>query len=184
MDIVTQAIGVLGMLIAFISFQCKENKKFFLLQAASGASFAIHFFLLGSYTGAFLNSLNILRGFACGFAPKKLRTAICILMAVLYTTVTLLTWESPIHLLVLVAQLTGTTVMWYNNGKIIRIAQFCVTSPIWLIHNIYYFSLGGILCESFNLISIVVSILRYGFDGFSDNNPSDNHTKENAETSN
>lgn len=167
-ELIAQIMGILGMLLAVISFQCRENRKFFALQAASGAAFAANFFLLGSTTAAFLNLLNILRGYACGFAPKKWRTALCGVSAVLYIVATVLTYDSWLSVLVLLAQLVGTAVMWLNNGTVIRIAQLCFTSPAWLIHNILCFSLGGILCESFNLISVIVSMIRYGIHGFSD----------------
>ena len=66
-----QIIGIIGMILAFISFQLKKNRNFFICQAASGAAFAISFFMLGSYTAALLNSFNILRGYSFGIAPKK-----------------------------------------------------------------------------------------------------------------
>lgn len=166
LTMIAQAIGILGMLLAVVSFQCRENRRFFVLQAASGAAFAVNFFLLGSMTAAFLNLLNILRGFACGFAPKKWRSALCVTAGILYIAATVLTYDSWLSVLVLLAQLVGTAVMWLDNGAVIRIAQLCFTSPAWLIHNICCFSLGGILCESFNLLSVVISMFRYGVHGF------------------
>ena len=57
-----QAVSILGMLFAMISFQCKKNRVFFTLQALSGASFAASFFILGNNVAACLNMFNILRG--------------------------------------------------------------------------------------------------------------------------
>jgi len=162
-----QSISILGMILAFVSFQFKKNKSFFICQAASGAAFALSFFLLGSYTAALLNSFNILRGYSFGLAPKKHRNILCIILLIVYTASTVFTYTSPVSILIWLAQIVGTIVMWKDNGKIIRITQFLFLSPAWLIHNIIYFSLGGILCESFNMLSTVVSIIRYRKDYFS-----------------
>ena len=59
-----------------------------------------------------------------------------------------------------------TVLMWRGNGKHIRYGQFFVSSPSWIIHNIFNFSLGGILCEVFMMLSVVISFIRYGKDGF------------------
>jgi hypothetical protein len=61
----------------------------------------------------------------------------------------------------LTAQLVGTLAMWSRNGKTIRVLQLFCVSPLWLIHNIFVFSIGGILCEVFNLGSIIVSLIRF-----------------------
>ena len=59
-----------------------------------------------------------------------------------------------------------TFLMWKGNGKHIRYGQFFISSPSWIIHNIFNFSLGGILCEVFMMASVVISFIRFGKDGF------------------
>ena len=71
-----------------------------------------------------------------------------------------------VSILVGIAQLAGTVVMYISNGKIIRIVQNAYISPAWMVYNIYTISIGGILCEAFNMVSVVVSFIRYGKDGF------------------
>ena len=51
--------------------------------------------------------------------------------------------------------------MWRGNGTHIRVFQVTAMSPAWIVHNIFNFSLGGILCETFNMISTVISIIRF-----------------------
>lgn len=59
--------------------------------------------------------------------------------------------------------------MWLANGKRIRYFQITLMSPAWVVHNIFNFSLGGILCEAFNMISTIISFVRYRKDGFESN---------------
>lgn len=59
-----------------------------------------------------------------------------------------------------------SVVMWRANPGHIRYTQLFVVSPAWLTNNIFHFTLGGILCEVLSMISVVVSFIRYGKDGF------------------
>ncbi|MBQ7827073.1 MAG: YgjV family protein, partial [Clostridia bacterium] len=104
-NFIAQAISIIGMALSIMSFQCKENKKFFITQALSGACFAVSFLLLGSTTAAFLNFINIFRGWVFGFAPKKYRGVLAISVAVLFILSTVFTYAGWLSLLVLVAQL-------------------------------------------------------------------------------
>ena len=36
-----------------------------------------------------------------------------------------------------------------------------ISSPAWLIYNVYHFSLGAIICEMLSLASIFIGMLRH-----------------------
>ena len=59
-----------------------------------------------------------------------------------------------------------TIAMYSDNGKYIRMAQLFISSPCWLIYNFVSGTIGGVICEVFVIASTVISIIRYGFDGF------------------
>lgn len=167
-----QAVSILGMLFAMISFQCKKNRVFFTLQALSGASFAASFFILGNNVAACLNMFNILRGWAFGFAPQRSKKYFALLTAALYIGATVITYDPDsvalwLTLLILSAQLVGTTVMFIGDPKTIRIAQIAYMSPAWMVNNVIGFNLGGILCEAFNIISSIIAIIRFRKEWFS-----------------
>ena len=65
-----------------------------------------------------------------------------------------------------IIQLLETCTLWTRNGKIIRMAQICAISPVWLINNILTGSIGGVVTEVFGIGSVILSFLRYGMDGF------------------
>jgi len=54
-----------------------------------------------------------------------------------------------------------------NNAKVIRLSGF-ISSPSWLIYNIFNNAIGGILCESFGLVSIISSLIRIDILGKKD----------------
>ncbi len=165
-DIIAQIVSIFGMALSILSFQCKENKKFFISQAASGGCFAVSFLLLGSTTAAFLNFINIFRGWVFGFAPRRFRTALAVTVGAMFIASTALTYDGWLSALVLAAQLVGTAVMWTDSGKVIRIAQLAFVSPAWLTHNIICGSIGAILCEVFAITSTVISLIRFRKGGF------------------
>ena len=59
---IAQGIGVVAAALTILSFQFKKNKSLYLLQAVSGLLFSINFLMLGAYTAACLNFINLFRG--------------------------------------------------------------------------------------------------------------------------
>lgn len=170
-ELIGQLIGIVGTVIAVLSFQCKDNRRFFIWQAACGACFALNFLLLGSLTSALLHFFNIFRAVFFGFTKGRTRSVLAVGVGLLFVISTVLTFgglnfAGIMSVLALLAQLAGTTAMYFDNGKVIRITQLSFVSPIWLINSILSQSVGAILCEVFNICSIVVSLIRFGSDGF------------------
>ena len=167
-----QLIGYAGMACAFLSFQCKKNRNFFICQTLCGLFFALQFALLGGWSGFLSNLFAILRGVAFALGPRFHKRPVLVGIESAFSlalVLSLTVFHEPLWVAVLlfIAQAGGTWAMWTGDGKKIRLFQFCVASPIWLVHNsIYAFSLGGILCESFNMMSVVISFVRFRKTGF------------------
>lgn len=159
----TQLIGLLGAALGMLSFQFKDNNKYYTAQALSGLCFAVNFFLLGAYTAALLNLINLIRGFGFAFEkgdkPNKTLITVCIL----YIAATALTYNGPLSLLVGASVLVGSYGMWSRKPTLMRILQIGFISPAWLLHNVLTASLGGIVCEVFNMLSVIVYFIRIKF---------------------
>lgn len=165
MQILAQLLGIAGMAVGIFSFQCRKNSLLFWAQGLSGLLFALNFFLLGAPAGALINVINVVRSIWL-VTPRFKHWGFTAGMMLLYCAAVCITYSGWISILILLAQLAGTLVMRSNNGKAIRTVQFLVISPIWLTHNIIVFSIGGIICEIFNLCSILISFLRFRKTGF------------------
>lgn len=171
-DIIAQALGIFGMLCAMISYQCKTNRNYFIWQGMSGVFFSAQFIMIGAWAGLVFNAYNIVR--AVIYQSKKSKSlGVVILLETLVVAATLTsifvfkeTWW--LVLFTFIAQATGTFAMWTRNGKTIRISQLAVVSPFWLLYDalIPTPSIGGILCEVFNMASVVVSFIRFKKTGF------------------
>ncbi len=167
-----QLIGYGGMICAFLSFQCRKNRNFFIFQTLCGLFFALQFALLGGWSGFLSNMFAILRGAALAGGDRWHKRPVLLGLEAAFVLCFILSvavFGEPWYIaaLLFVAQAGGTLAMWTDDGRKIRLFQFCGSSPIWLYHNIFYaFSLGGILCETFNMVSVAVSFIRFRKTGF------------------
>ncbi len=171
-EITAQLFGIAGLAFSAWSFQEKENKKFFIAQGLSGLMFAINFLMINAVSAALFNVTNLIRGVLLSKNDGKPWRLIVI--EALYTACFVfalgLIKNNPFQIFLSAltyAALTSMTVlMWKGNGKHIRYLQVFFVSPAWIVHNIFNFTLGGILCEVFAMISTVISFIRFGKDGF------------------
>ena len=130
-------------------------------QAISGGLFSLSFVMMGAFSGAAMNFINVFRGFLFAFIPEKHRMKVTVLLVAAYIVGAGLTFGGFFSVLVCMAQIAGTVMMHIADGKKLRIVQLSFVSPAWLVHNIFYFSLGGIICECFSITSVIVSMIRY-----------------------
>ena len=164
--IVAQIIGIIAMAFNILSFQCKKTERLALVMGIGSLLFSTNYLLVEAYASAGFNVVNLLR--SASVANKKLHNKVMFgVVCALYIIVTALTFENWWTIVLLIAQLVATFVLWFKNGAVIRKVQFFFVSPIWLINNIFFaFTIGGIICELFTIASVIVSLIRYGKDGF------------------
>lgn len=166
-DIIAQAFGILGLIVIVSSFQFKDNKTFFMMQGAGSLFFFVNFFMIGAFGGAFFNLTNLVRGLL--FMKDREKPWKTILIEILYTGCFLfsifLTKGDLVQIILaalpFVALLFMTVCMKKGNPTHIRVSQIAYMSPAWIVHNIFNFSLGGLICEIINMISSIIALIRY-----------------------
>ena len=171
-EYIAQGLGIIGFICAILAFQSKKNSGLFMFQAVGCFSFFLQFLLLGVYSAALLNISCFIRGILFRKGDRKIWKLIVVeaLMiasvtsSIVFFTAGLL--QVSLSLMTGISLIIGTYVMWLGSGKHIRYIHLFLVSPVWLIHNFINFSLGGILCEVFNMTSAIVSFIRFGKDGF------------------
>lgn len=166
-ELIGQIFGIFGLIMFVLSFQCKESKKLVLVQGIGGMMFFVNFLLIGAYGGALFNLTILVRGLLYAKKDGKLWKPIFVetMFTVAYIySLTLINGnilQVILTTLPYVSLLVMSILMWKENGKLIRLFQVSALSPAWLIHNIFNFTLGGILAEVFNIISALVSLIRF-----------------------
>lgn len=164
-NIIIQAIGFLALLAFIISYQIRSNRALFLVQMAGVVLFALQFMLLGAYSGCLSLLLTAIRNIMMSKYEEIgwIRNKLCpVIICVLFAVILVFTWTGPISLLAFIASAVSTMYYWTNDARKLRFANLLVSSPCWIIYDLIVGSIGGVISESFTMISIVVSIYRFG----------------------
>lgn len=174
--IIAQIIGIAAMMMNVFSLQCRSNQNFFRCQTAGGVLFTISFIMLGAWSGAMMNVYGILRpellrrekiAASKWVLPALLALLICFSVALLFFP----DEKWYLVLTVFTAQTAGTCFMWSQNGKLIRLGQLFLVSPLWLTYNFLLPvpSIGGVIAEMINILSVLIALFRYRKIGFTKN---------------
>lgn len=168
--IIIQAIGFTGMAFFIASYQMRSNRMLFLFQLIGCLIFIAQFSIMGAYTGALGLVVNVLRNLLLlkigkwkWVESKITLTAILILLA----GVTAYIWAGWISLLPLLSVGISSIGYWTNNAQKIRLSQLCA-SPWTLIYDAIIGSWGGAANEAIALLSIIVSIFRFGWSNLAE----------------
>ena len=169
-EIIIQGIGFLGLLAFISSYQIKSNRKLFLIQMVGVLLFALQFLLMGAYSGCLSLFLTAKRNiFMSKYKEWQWvkQKVFPVLICALFTAILFFTWDGPISLLAYVASVVSTIFYWTNDARKLRLANLFVCSPCWIIYDVIVGSIGGIASESLTMISIIVSICRFGWNNIS-----------------
>lgn len=169
--IIAQAIGIVAALAVNISFQFKKKSTLLLVQLVGNVLFAINFFMLGAYVGGLLNTIAIVRALVY-LKKDSLKVPIALVNAafiVSYFIAYALTFTvfgkdfTLANAIVELLPVIGMTALTFgfagSNAKAVRLSTL-INCPCWMAYNIINFTLGGILCETLCLGSLVAAILR------------------------
>lgn len=164
-EYMVQAIGFLGVALFIISYQIRSNRALFLCQLVGCIVFCVQFFLMGAYTGAISLIVNIARNLLLiksndwKWAKSQVTLAAII---VLLLVMTICTWAGWISILPFVSVAVTSIGYWTQNAQKIRLSQL-FGSPCTLLYDILVHTWGGAVCEAITILSIIISIVRFGW---------------------
>ena len=161
MRILMEGVGILGILMNILAFQCKKHKGLVALKSANEACFGIQYLFLGAYTGALMNAISVLRNviFAHRVSKEKSNLFYQVLFSVIFTVLGILSWDGPKSAMVIVAKILSTVAYGIKNTATVRLLSL-PSSVAWLIYNFAVGTVAGTANEAFTLGSLVLGILR------------------------
>lgn len=169
--IVIQAIGFMGLFSYLLSYQLKSNRGLYVAQTAGNVFFLIQFVLLGGYTACFNLGLGIVRNLMLTQYGKRawIRSKVWVAVFIAaFVVVLLFTWDGWPSVLPFLALVACTAAFWTDNARNIRIANLFVACPSWVIYDIIFHSWAGVLNETITILSILISIWRFGWKNLGD----------------
>jgi hypothetical protein len=171
MEETAQIFGIIGMIFNIIVFQQKKQKMVLLFQFFAAISFAANYFMLGAVIGGLLNLVGALRSVIYYFEKQTKANSIGWLVFFILAfassyPLNFLVFKTPptrfnliIEILPVIAMIVATIAIKIGVSKMVRRLGL-ISSPLWLTYNCFTGSIGAILSEIFNLISIIVGIIR------------------------
>lgn len=166
-----QLIGFIGVAFFIASYQMRSNRLLFLFQLIGCLIFCVQFFIMGAYTGALSLIVNVLRNLLqlklndWPWVKSKLTLSAIIALLV---AITVYTWAGPLSLLPFFSVAITSIGYWTNNAQKIRLSQL-FGSPCTLVYDALIHSWRGVLNESIALLSIIISIVRFGWKNLGEN---------------
>ena len=173
MEIIAHIFGIIGMIFNLLVFQQKTHKGVTLCQFFAAVAFCANYLMLGAFVGGILNLVGALRAAVFYFKEKTRANSIFwfvffILAFVSSYPLTFLVFGTTpsvknliIELLPVIAMIIITISLRLGSAKAVRFMGL-FSSPMWLTYNyISSGSIGAVASEIFNLISIVVGIIRF-----------------------
>ena len=122
--------------------------------------------MLGAWSGVLISVMSVTRSALTPVLKDKSKYIVAAPLLLAPVVVGFFIYTGIETVLMIAAYCVFTAAMLTKKSKLIRLSQLVVASPLQLAHNIIVFSLGGILCESFNIVSIIVSLFRFGLNDF------------------
>lgn len=164
-DNFAQIVGFAGLGLVVFAFQINDRTKIITFQTFSLFLYAIHFYLLGAYTGAAMEIIGVVRNFAyVKYRRKFSRPIIPTIFILILVLGAGLTWQGPISFLPLGGMILGAIAFWQESPRAIRLIN--LSGPVlWFIYSYLINSYSGMLGMAFILGSICIAIFRYDILG-------------------
>lgn len=133
LKLATEALGVIGIIAAVLSFQCAKHKRLLFLRTVNEFSFGIQYFLLGAYTGMAMNIVGCVRNIIFSRLVEKGKSTVPmrIFFSALFVIFSVFTWAGPKSILVGAAKVISTAAYGSSKTATVRI-MVLFTSATWL----------------------------------------------------
>ena len=157
---IVQLIGFVALGVSVLVYQFNTRKQILMILSWSSLLFSIQFFLLGAYSGAVLNLINIARNYA--FQRYRYRAWSVIVLwgfIMIFSIATALTWQGPLSLLPAIGMISGAFANWQPKAKHIRLLSL-ISPPAWFVYAVAVHSYAGMVAEVLILSSILVGMYR------------------------
>lgn len=161
-EMFAQLFGILGSISMMLSNWQKSKNKMMLFLTFDSILYFIQYMLLRAYTGAFTNVISFFRVLIFSNKDKmvtKHKNIALYIILLLYITSGILTYNSIIDCLPILATLVYTIFLWQDNIQRIRIGSSIMFS-MWMVYDIVVKAYFGAFFECFLLITSILSIIK------------------------
>ena len=159
--LLAQILGFVGTIIVVIGMQQKKYKSIVFCKIGNEFFAAIHYLLLGGYTGMLANFASCVTNGVYYFRIKNGKSTLPfqIIFGIMFVIIGLLSWHGAISIFVVLAKLTSSVSLGIKHPRTIRILNL-ISNPCWLVYNIYIGSIAGMTTDSLVILSVLIAVIR------------------------
>ncbi len=161
-EIVGQIIGIVAVVISFLTYQMKSKRGILAMLSGATVLFCIHYACLGAPVGLVLNIVGIIRNLCYYHNDKKILSskAVPIVLAGIMGVLGIVTWEDYYSAFFVVGLMLNTLAMGYFGPQNLR-KSLLLTCSLIFVYNAFTFSIGGMINETVAIISAIIGLVRY-----------------------
>lgn len=161
-QIIIRLLGIIGLILCVIPFQFKRHKHIVLCKMVSEITFAVQYFIMGAYTGAWMDLVSGGRNFLFYKLVQKGKSTLPVIIgfSCLIIFLGVASWAGPLSLLPMVAKVISTVSYGMKNEKLLRY----ITLPSCVFWIVYNFTVGGweaMIGDFLSLGSILIAIYKF-----------------------
>lgn len=159
--IIGQILSMVAVVVGFIAFQMKSSKGIVFFQIIAALIFSAHYLLIGAMTAMALNLVAALKC-TCYYIRNKRQSKglfLPIFFTALVIVTSILTWDGWYSAFLMAGLVVNAIALSLSNPQTIRKLTL-LKSPLRLIYNLCVFSTGGIIFETFSLISVIIALVK------------------------
>lgn len=163
MYVLAQVMGVFAIILWTFSILLKNKKDILLSQVVANAIYGIEYSLLGAFSAASMNFLSFVRLFIYYLFAKKEKEIpkfVLIIFCFLIFILGFLTLDGILSIIPVIITLLYAYSFFQNNLKIARIV-YILCALAWVYYNIKVGAIIGIIGNLLEIISGVISLIRY-----------------------
>ena len=157
---ISQFIGFLAFGISILAYHKNNKEKILGNMVISNILNLLHYLLLGAYTGCITKGLAIFRDSFIIMKDKNQKynkNFFLYIFIIIYIIVSIVTYKNIWSLLPLVAAIIYLIPIWNGDKKVVKqTALFCYF--LWLIYNVFVFSIAGIFSNIVSIVSTSIAV--------------------------
>ena len=166
--ILSQIFIIISYIFLVFTYQTKNRKNILAFNFVSLIATGLSYVFLSAYSGLAMVFVALIRNIIFLIDEKKNgkndknSTKDYIILAILYLisiAFAILTYNGILSMMSVVATMLYTFSVWQKNTKVYKLLGIPIEA-IWIVYNIYIFSIFGIILESILAISTVIGYLR------------------------
>lgn len=160
---IVQGLGIVATICTCLSFFQKEKWKMMIWMSATNVVLIATYILCGSLLGGLLCAGALVRTlvyFYFNKTNKKPEPIVLVLFEIYYIVISVLMWESPVDLFMLINLVIVTYTSWQDNVRVLRFG-YVASSILLICYDVILGAYMTVLSEVAMLISVVVALLKY-----------------------